>query len=223
MRNGFYYAAAVVVLVMVLVMRQLPAEARSQGLPLLIYGNLLMNGFFFVAGQVLLEKGEGTLEAQVVTPLRATEYLVSKVVSLTALTLLESVLIALLAVGMGIGWPGLLAGVALLTPLLVLTGFLLVSRYDTINEFLFPATLAVTALSLPLLASGGLLGDTFSRFWTYLMPVEPAWLLLRAAIAPVAGWQVLFGVLAAVAWLALAALLAQRAFHRFVAARQVTR
>lgn len=208
---------------MVLVMRQAPAEARGLGLPLVVYGNLVMNGFFFVAGLVLLEKGEGTLEAQVVTPLRSAEYLTSKVLSLTALTLLESTLIALLAVGTGVGWLGLLAGAALLTPLLVLTGFLLVSRYDTINEFLFPAAVAVAVLSMPLLASAGLFGESFPRFWTYLMPVEPAWLLLHASIAPVTQEQALFGLLAAAVWLALAALLAQRAFHRFVTTRQGTR
>jgi hypothetical protein len=91
---------------------------------MLIFGNLLINGFFFMAGLVLLEKGEGTLEAQVVTPLRTGEYLASKVITLTVLSLLESVLLVLLAVGLDINWLALLAGVALMTPLLALAGYL---------------------------------------------------------------------------------------------------
>lgn len=47
-------------------------------------GNLPLATFFFIAGLVLLEKGEGTLEAQIVTPLTAGGYLASKILTLTA-------------------------------------------------------------------------------------------------------------------------------------------
>ncbi len=55
MRNGFYIAAAFVVVVLVILLRQLPEASRSLGLPMLVFGNLLINGFFFMAGLVLLE------------------------------------------------------------------------------------------------------------------------------------------------------------------------
>jgi fluoroquinolone transport system permease protein len=223
LRNGFYIAAAFVVVVLVILMRQLPEASRSLGLPMLIYGNLLINGFFFMAGLVLLEKGEGTLEAQVVTPLRTGEYLASKVITLTALSLLESVLIVLLAVGLDINWLALLAGVMLMTPLLALAGFLLVSRYDTLNEFMFPAVGAVAVLSLPLLPALGLFGDVLDSAWVYVMPVEPSWLFLQAAVAPVETWQVIYALLAGVLWAAIAFMLAQRAFYRFVIMKQGAR
>lgn len=223
LRNGFYIAAAFVVVVLVILMRQLPEASRNLGLPMLIFGNLLINGFFFMAGLVLLEKGEGTLEAQVVTPLRTGEYLASKVITLTVLSLLESALIVLLTVGLDINWPALLAGVALMTPLLALAGFLLVSRYDTLNEFMFPAVGAVAVLSLPLLPALGLFGDVLDGVWVYVMPLEPSWLLLQAAVAPVESWQAVFGLLAGALWVAIFFLLAQRAFYRFVIMKQGAR
>jgi fluoroquinolone transport system permease protein len=223
LRNGFYIAAAFVVVVLVILMRQLPEASRSLGLPMLIYGNLLINGFFFMAGLVLLEKGEGTLEAQVVTPLRTGEYLASKVITLTLLSLLESALIVLLTVGLGINWLALLAGVALMTPLLALAGFLLVSRYDTLNEFMFPAVGVIAVLSLPLLPTFGLLEGVLDGVWVYVMPVEPSWLLLQAAVAPVETWQLIYGLLAGALWVAIAFVLAQRAFYRFVVMKQGAR
>jgi fluoroquinolone transport system permease protein len=223
LRNGFYIAAAFVVVVLVILMRQLPEASRSLGLPMLIFGNLLINGFFFMAGLVLLEKGEGTLEAQVVTPLRTGEYLASKVITLTILSLLESALIVLLTVGLDINWLALLAGVALMTPLLALAGFLLVSRYDTLNEFMFPAVGVIAVLSLPLLPTFGLLEGVLNDVWVYVMPVEPSWLLLQAVVAPVESWQAVFGLLAGALWVAIAFLLAQRAFYRFVIMKQGAR
>lgn len=223
LRNGFYIAAAFVVVVLVILLRQLPEASRSLGLPMLIYGNLLINGFFFMAGLVLLEKGEGTLEAQVVTPLRTGEYLAAKVSTLTLLSLLESALIVLLGVGLDINWLALLAGVALLAPLLALAGFLLVSRYDTLNEFMFPAVGAVAVLSLPLLPFMGLLDNVLQGNWVYVMPVQASWLFLQAMVAPVETWQVIYALLAGVLWVAIAFLLAQRAFYRFVIMKQGAR
>ena len=223
LRNGFYIAAAFVVVVLVILMRQLPEASRSLGLPMLIFGNLLINGFFFMAGLVLLEKGEGTLEAQVVTPLRTGEYLASKVIALTLLSLVESALMVLLTVGSSVSWPALLAGVVLMTPLLALAGFLLVSRYDTLNEFMFPAVGAVAVLSLPLLPALGLFGDVLDGAWVYVMPVEPSWLLLQAAVAPVEPWQAIYALLAGVLWVGIGFMLAQRAFYRFVIMKQGAR
>ena len=69
-RNGFYYASAFVAVVLVLFLSQLRAVDLGPWWPAIILENLVINAFYFMAGLVLLEKGEGTLEALVVTPLR---------------------------------------------------------------------------------------------------------------------------------------------------------
>ncbi|MEJ2133289.1 MAG: ABC transporter permease, partial [Gammaproteobacteria bacterium] len=68
-RNGFYYAAAFVVGLLVIMLSWLPEQIMAWVLPLVLFGNLVTNGFYFVGGLVLLEKAEGSLEAQSVTPL----------------------------------------------------------------------------------------------------------------------------------------------------------
>jgi len=69
-RNGFYWAVAFLLAILVVLITQLPSFDWGPVLPPLVLGNLVTATFFFVAALVLLEKGEGTLEAQIVTPLR---------------------------------------------------------------------------------------------------------------------------------------------------------
>ena len=121
-----------------------------------VLGNLVMINFYFVAGLVLLEKGEGTLEAQVVTPLASWEYLAAKTLTLAALAVVEQVVIVWSAYGGGFAAGPLVAGVVLAGVLYTLTGFLLVARYRSINEFMFPSVFFTTVLSLPLLHYFGL-------------------------------------------------------------------
>jgi fluoroquinolone transport system permease protein len=103
-RNGFYYAAALVAGVMAVGLGQLgrwlPGINLGWLAPGFIVSNMLLGTFYFMGGLVLLEKGEGTLEAQVVTPLRSREYLASKVITLAGLALVENLVI----VGAGYGW-----------------------------------------------------------------------------------------------------------------------
>jgi fluoroquinolone transport system permease protein len=86
-RNGFYYAAAFVAVVIIILLSQLrlPQLTLATLFPLFIFQNILINNFYFIAALVLLEKGEGTLEGLVVTPLRQSEYLASKLVNLALL------------------------------------------------------------------------------------------------------------------------------------------
>jgi fluoroquinolone transport system permease protein len=218
-RNGFYYAAAFVAALWMLLLAQVPAASLSWLLPPLVLGNLLINTFYFVAGQVLLEKGEGTLEAQVVTPLRVREYLASKALTLGALSLLEALAYVLIAYGPRFRLLPFAAGVLLISAMYVLYGFVVVARYDSINEFLFPSVLYTIGLGLPLLDYFNLVRSPL----VYLHPVQAPLVLLRAAFQPVDAWQMVYGVLYAGLWVGLVYLLSRRAFLRFVVARQGVR
>ena len=105
-RNGFYYVSAFFILIWVGLWSQLPnAHTLDYAviLPGLVVLNLLITTFYFVGALVLLEKAEGTLTGLVVTPLHAGEYLAARVLSLTLLAMLESLLIVLLIYGVDLG------------------------------------------------------------------------------------------------------------------------
>jgi fluoroquinolone transport system permease protein len=205
-RNGFYYATAFVLAIWAALALQIRALDLDLSwlLPVLVLNELVIVTFYFMSGLVLLEKGEGTLEAQVVTPLRTGEYLAAKVITLTLLALVPSVVVVTL-----------LAGIALASALLVLAGFLAVARYHAINEFLLPSIPYVAALLVPLVpyVSG------WESWINYLHPIYAALLLMRAAFAPIAPWQTIYSALYLGLWIALAYVASQRAFDRFVVGR----
>lgn len=218
-RNGFYYVSAVVAIGFILMLRQLDMVDWAALWPVILLENLVVNAFYFTAALVLLEKAEGTIEAQVVTPLRQGEYLASKAVSLGLLSLFESLLLVLFVTGPGFTWPLLVAGIMLLIAFYAFYGFVVVARYDSITDFLLPSAIWVIWFSLPLLH--------FFEIWTswilYLHPLQAPLILMQAAFEPLQGWQIAYGFLYSLVWVGVAYLLARRAFRNFVIRKQGVR
>jgi fluoroquinolone transport system permease protein len=215
MRNGFYWAVAFLLTMLLVLVSQLPSFDWVPVLPPLVLGNLAVATFFFIAGLILLEKGEGTLEAQVVTPLTEATYLTSKIVTLTALSIVESIVIVLVTNGLEFRPLPLVVGIVLTATLYCLAGFLAVVRYDSINEFLFPTMIWVTLFSLPILHYAGL----WSSPLMYLHPFQAPLVILKGAFNPLRPWEWIYGIGYATLWSSLAFFWSRRAFRRFVVAK----
>ncbi len=168
LRNGFYLATAFVVVCSIAVLRWLPNDVAALLLPVVLLENILINTFYFVSALLLLEQGEGTLAAQSVTPLRRDEYLASKVITLTALSLVESLLIATAVAGLDWRLLMMTLGIALAATLFCLSGVAVIAHYESINEFIMPSVLYTAVLSLPLLGYFGV----GSREWYLLHPIQ---------------------------------------------------
>ena len=217
-RAGFYYVGGFVALFYLGLLQLLPEDERIN-LPLLIPVALLFNviitTFYFVSALVLLEKAEGTPSALVVTPLRAGEYLTSKIATLTLLAMGENAIVLLLFYGLGFEPVPLVAGVVLLCSLFTLVGFAIITRYESINEFLMPSIVVVTVLTLPVLEHFGAVAAPFDRLF-YAHPVQPSLVLMRSAFGQPGLGQLLYGFVGGIGWLALAYVAARRAYHSFV-------
>jgi fluoroquinolone transport system permease protein len=214
LRHGFYYATAFVLICCVAVVSRIPSLNLNWLLPALVLGNLLLNTFYFIGGLILLEKGEGTLEAQVVTPLRSWEYLASKVGTLTLLGLVENTVIVMLLAGFGFNLLPLAASLILTAMLYCLAGVIAVVRYASINEYLMPSVVYTSLLLVPLLPYL----TQWDTWLFYLHPMQATLLLAQAAFQPVAYWQVIYGVLYSALWVGLLAHFSRRAFQRFIIA-----
>ena len=215
-RNGFYYAAIAVVVMWLFIASQIPDETLIWLLPMMIMGNLVIGTFYFLGGLVLLEKDEGSLEARVTTPLRPTEYLGSKVLTLTGLAVLESSLITIASVGLQANWVWLLAGVVETAVFFCLVGFIVVARYDSVNEYLLPSIGWLLLLGLPL--------ATYMAGWShwllYLHPMQATLTLMTGAWQALPWWLISYCLVYPALWIALAAHLSLRTFHRFVITKQ---
>ena len=242
-RNGFYYAAFAVIFIWALLLSQIPpqvmegigANSLAWLLPAVVLGNLLVGTFYFMGGLLLLEKGEGTLEAQIVTPLRSSEYLLSKLATLTTLSLIENSLMVIIIYALRFRpWtataqlynlfsPALIgslllfaAGLILAAVILCLAGFLVVIRYDSINEYLLPSIVVTSVLMLPLVA--------YLAGWQspllYLHPLQASLMLMVAAWQPLPAWQLLYALAYSLVWSWLLFRAAHRAFYHFVIIKQ---
>jgi len=147
-------------------------------MPFLVFSNLQISGFYFIAGIRLLEKDEGTLSAQMFTPLTEQHYLFSKIASLSLITIFESY--ALLYFGAGLDNFSLLAfiGIIALSTIFILLGLLCIRQYDSLNEFIMPSFFIVIILFLPVFNMFNFLDS----FLFYLHPMQGPLVLLKISI-----------------------------------------
>jgi fluoroquinolone transport system permease protein len=215
-RYGLFYAAAFVTLVWVVVLRLFPADLLELALPFIIFVDLGIVGVYFIAGMVLFEKGEQTLEALVVTPLRFREYLSAKLATLTLLALTISLIVVISVYGFGFNLLWLLLGTTLTSLIALLVGFISVAPYRAISAYLLPSQVYFLPLNLPII-------DYFG-WWEhpifYLVPTQGSLLLLRGAFEPLAAWQVAYAIGYQVLWIGVLAWVARRMFDRYIVGRR---
>lgn len=217
-RYGFFYAGAFVTGVWISLLLPLPDPLLKLAVPLIVFTDLAVVGFYFIVGMVLFEKSEATLFALISTPLRFREYLASKLLTLTALAVVISLVVVVVGYGLGFNPVLFLAGVVLASLISALVGFITVAPFDSISSYLVPSSLALVPLGLPVFYFLGL--------WThplfYFFPTQGALLLLGGAFAPasLAAWQVAYALVYGAIWIAGLVFLAHRAFDRYIVARK---
>lgn len=218
LRYGFYYAAAFVTLVWIALLYPLPASLLDLAVPFVVFTDLAVVGYYFIAGMVLFEKGERTLFALLATPLRFREYLASKLATLTALAMIMSLVVVLAGYGTGFHAAPLMLGVLFTSLVSLLIGFIVISPFDSISAYLIPSQVPMVVMGLPLIHFFGVWESPLF----YLLPTQGSLLLLGGAFGtvPLASWQVTYSVLYQLLWVLGLALLARQAFERHVVARE---
>ena len=215
-RNGFYYVSAITATFFIIFLKQLNNVDFGYWWPAIITANLTINAFYFMAGIVLLEKGEGTMEAQIVTPLRPWEILTSKVLTLGLLSLFETLAIIVIIQGTQFNWLLLVTGIVLYIAMLALYGFIVVARYDSISEFLLPSIIWTMGFSLPLLYYF----DIWRHWVMFIHPLQAILILLQSAFTSIPTWQIVYGYGYSILWTGIVLIFSLRVFHRFVVAKE---
>lgn len=219
-RYMFYAITAIVSLIWVVLLRLLPPAARADPaalLPLFVLTNLQITAFYFAAALVLLERTQGVLAALLVSPLTAEEYLWAKVVSLTALGLVENLVIIRCVFGPGIHWGWFALGTATLSAIYILAAVSAVAPHVGISTFLIPSVGWVSIFTVPLLGYYDIV-----PWWVFAWhPVMPPLRLLEAASREVPAALLIYPVLGSLAWCGAAHVWARRRFARVIAPASV--
>ena len=115
-----------------------------------------------------------------------------------------------------VNWLALLAGVMETAVFFCLAGFIIVVRYDSINEYLLPSIFYTTLIGLPLVAY--LVGG--EHWLLYIHPMQATLMLLKGAWHPLLWWQTIYALIYPGLWIVWLTRLSLRAFHRFVITKQ---
>ncbi|CAN5687743.1 multidrug ABC transporter permease [soil metagenome] len=213
-RYGFYYAAAFVVVLWAAMLIPLPESALSFATPLVVFAELAVIGYYFVAGMVLFEKDERTLYALVSTPLRFSEYLGSKLATLTLMAVAASLIVVVAGHGSSFDVTLLILAVVLTSLISILAGFISVLPFDAISRYLVPSQLPLFVMALPLVP--------FLDIWQnpvfYLILTHGALILLSGAFGTTTPttWQILYSILYGILSIGLLCLIARSTFDRYI-------
>jgi len=134
-KQGFYLVYILLTLLYMIVLGVLPVEWKSTIIPLVLFSDPSMVGFFFIGALVMLEKVQGVIQYVVVTPLRSLEYLLAKVFSLTILAIAATIMITLATYGFDLNWFLLIIAVILTSSFFVFFGFIVAVRCTTLNQY----------------------------------------------------------------------------------------
>jgi len=185
---------------------------------MLLFFDPAIIGIMFVGVLVLFEKSENVLQALVITPMKTDDYLLSKITSLTILSIISaSIFIALLNIFSGIDFniQFLVLGIILTSVMLILLGFILVSRVNNINEYLVAMIIAFLGLLFaPLLHLSGL----YENVIFYLWPTQASFILFTGVFnaASLELWETAYGIGYQVIWIGILYFLAKKAFHKHI-------
>lgn len=96
-KYGFYFLYAILTVIYTIILFALPENWREKAAALLIFSDPASMGLFFMGAIVLLEKSQHTPCAFAVSPVRPMEYVIAKVSSLSAISLVVAAILALVA------------------------------------------------------------------------------------------------------------------------------
>jgi fluoroquinolone transport system permease protein len=195
----------------------MPDEYLPTVLPLFALITFGGTAILYVMGMTLFEKDEGTLDAQSITPLSVSEYMTSKVITLTFLAVLEGVITVIVAMGLT-GYNPLLyvAGLVSMGVINTLMGFIIIVRYKSITDAFVPLLPLALVLESPTLHFLGI----WDGPWWYLFPTTPAGTLMWAAWNPVQGWELVYAVLYSIVIIALLYVWALREYHKYIVMKE---
>jgi len=185
---------------------------------MLLFFDPALIGIMFVGALVLFEKSENVLQALVITPMRTDDYLLSKIISLTLLSLLSAFLFMGLMVlfnEASFNLFYLVVGISLTSVMLILLGFILVSRVNSINGYLLGMMIGFIGLSFPPLLE---LFGLFDSPLFYLWPTQASFILLNGVFqsANLELWEIIYGIGYQLFFIVLLYFLAKRAFYQHI-------
>lgn len=212
LRNKMVGISAVITLVYMIVLKGLSHFGiADKALVMIVFNDPALLGFLFVGVIVLFEKNENTLQALAVVPLKASNYILSKTIVLSGISVICSFAMAFFASGTNFNMIYFFFGALLTTVLFSFLGFILIANVSTFNGFILKAVGFLIFLSTPLLGYF----EVVPREWFLLVPTQPCIDLFRMSFQNDVSWSVIvYAYMVLSFWITLGFILALRLFKK---------
>ncbi len=133
-KYGFYFLYAVLTVIYAIVLLAVPESWKEKTAVILIFSDPASMGLFFMGAIVLLEKSQHTPCAFAVSPVRTVEYVIAKISSLSAISL---VVAAILALAAGVNNLHIvLLGTVISNMIFTLLGIIIATKIISLNQFI---------------------------------------------------------------------------------------
>ena len=133
-KYGFYFIYFILTLLYVCAIAALPEHRKNNIAAIMIYSDPAAMGLFFMGAIVLLEKSQKVLNAMVVSPVKVSEYILSKTVALIAISTIIAMILGLVSGSNHL--LGIAVGTALTSAIFTMLGIIAATRISNLNQFL---------------------------------------------------------------------------------------
>ena len=196
-RNRLFHIALLVALLYTALFFLLkPLGNLDNILVVLIFNDPVVTGYIFGGVIWLFDKNQHTLEAVSVLPVRRNLYILSKILLLSVLAVLVSIVMAFAIRGIYFNWFHLIFSVFLSSFLFSSAGFTMAALSRGFNEFLFYSIPFFIVSAVPLL---NLFGIGEILYYVFL-PTTGAIEILRGSLTPLKSWYLIFMYVQLIFW-----------------------
>lgn len=213
LRYRIIYIAFGSVILYYLMLQAVPMMNSVEMRTVFLFFDPMLIGIMFVGALVLFEKTENTLQALITTPIKINTYFLSKIISLTILSLVTGTAFLLLTQGFDFNIAFYLSGLILTSVLLVLIGFIFVSRCRSLNEYLLMIMLSFLVLFLPPLLH---ISKIYENTLFYLWPTQASFIMLKGTFTEIPMMDTIYAIPYLIIWVFLCYYLARKAFYTHI-------
>jgi len=150
-KYGFYFLYLVFTLIYIGTLYVLPLEWRERAAVLMIFSDPAAMGLYFMGAIVLFEKSERALNSIAISPVKPTEYVLSKLISIAMISTAVALIIGL---GGKVKFNPLyfFVGVFLGSCLFSAVGLMIAANIGSLNQFIVATIPAEILINLPAIA-----------------------------------------------------------------------
>ncbi len=194
----------------------IPSINTTEFKTLYLFFDPTLIGIMFIGALVLFEKSENTLQALTVTPMEPRTYFLSKIISLTILSVISGFLFLFLSHGIHFQYFYMITGIVFTSIFLILFGFFLVARCRSINEYLGLMMIAFLLLFVPPLFD---ITGIYKSVVFYLWPSQASFLLFNGVFGTVSLNETIYALAYLIIWIVVCYCLAKKSFYKHIIAR----